>query len=461
MGNISQNLNNIYNNLKETKNQKKEYKIFNNNKSYIIKIFLLNNNILIKCENFQKLLILEESEKIFKFQFNTINNIFNYITNKFNSNKVFIKNSSNIDELILIFKIFDDKLKKELEIQLNLLSNKNNNFYKKDPNNIHFLKKLSTISYNCYSVDNSFTVFKSINELTYLIYSNENVSIICYCLNNEQIITEIANAHCQEYITNINHCYDRKNKKDIIMSVSGDNNNIKLWDFSNWKCILNINNINKIGFLESACILNIEKDNFVISSNWNYEDVENIKVFDFKGNKIKEIINSNEKTYYINTFYELEQTTYYLIAGNFNYMKSYNYHKNKLYHKYYENNNYGAHLSAVIYKNKDITELIESCVDGYIRIWNFHLPKLLNKINTTSNNFKGIFGICLWNEKYLFTACNDNVIKLIDLENNIIAKKLEGHKKIITCVKKIIHPKYGECLISQGYKNDQLYLWVI
>ena len=48
MGNISQNLNNLYNNLKETKNQKKEYRIFNNNKSYNIKIFLLNNNILIK-----------------------------------------------------------------------------------------------------------------------------------------------------------------------------------------------------------------------------------------------------------------------------------------------------------------------------------------------------------------------------------------------------------------------------
>ena len=61
-------------------------------------------------------------------------------------------------------------------------------------------------------------------------------------------------------------------------------------------------------------------------------------------------------------------------------------------------------------------ELIESCVDGFLRIWNFHRGKLLYKIDTTVDNFKGIFGICLWNEKYLFIGCNNSEIKLIDLK---------------------------------------------
>jgi hypothetical protein len=346
-------------------------------------------------------------------------------------------------------------------IELTLLLNNNNSFFRKEPKNIHFLKQLSRKAYNCYSVDNSFTVFKSINEITYLIYTSENFSIVCYCLDNEQIITEIAFAHSYEYITNFNHFYDSKNKKDIIMSISGDNNNIKLWDFSNWKCILNIENINKIGFLESATILTMDNDNYIISSNWNYDEVEKIKVFDITGKKLKEIINSDEQTFHLNTFYELDEETYYIIAGNLNYIKSYNYTKNKLYQKYNEGNKNGAHLNTIIYQKKDATELIESCVDGFIRIWNFHSALLLKKINTNTDNFNGIFGICLWNEHFLFTGCNNSEIKLIDLEKKIITKKIKGHIKPVTCLKKIIHPKYGECLISQGYKNDQIYLWII
>ena len=61
---------------------------------------------------------------------------------------------------------------------------------------------------------------------------------------------------------------------------------------------------------------------------------------------------------------------------------------------------------------------------------------------------------------YLLAGCY-NDIKLIDLNKNTIIKTFEGHKKLITCIKKVIHPKYGECLISQGYKNDQLKLWII
>ena len=66
---------------------------------------------------------------------------------------------------------------------------------------------------------------------------------------------------------------------------------------------------------------------------------------------------------------------------------------------------------------------------------------------------------CFWNNKYLFAGYEDKSIKLINLENGFIYQTLLGHKEIILTMKRIIHHKYEECLISQGYRDDQIKLW--
>ena len=39
------------------------------------------------------------------------------------------------------------------------------------------------------------------------------------------------------------------------MTISLEDNNIRIWNLINWECILNIKNINKTGYLYSACFL--------------------------------------------------------------------------------------------------------------------------------------------------------------------------------------------------------------
>ena len=192
-------------------------------------------------------------------------------------------------------------------------------------------------------------------------------------------------------------------------------------------------------------------------SNCNYEgNSEPIKLFDFNGNKNKEINNDNDKTLFIDVYYEELLSNIYIIICCFNYVKSYNYYNNKIYHKYYDNDNEG-HLSAIIYFN-EVTKLIESCIDGYIRIWNFHTGLLLNKIKLSD---KYLYGLCLWDEYQLYVGCGDKTIRLIDLKNELVVKKIIlGNKTEVLTIKKFNHSQYGECLICLGLSNDKIKLLI-
>ena len=153
---------------------------------------------------------------------------------------------------------------------------------------MQLLISLANDSFAYSGVDNTFTVFKSINNLLYLIYSNKNKSIICYNLINFRKVNEIKNAH-NSYITNFRHYLDNNNRRDLILSISPNDNNIKLWNINNWEILVNIKNL-KIGNLCSACFLNENNNTYIITNIYYWGDItELIKVFDTNGNKIKEI----------------------------------------------------------------------------------------------------------------------------------------------------------------------------
>jgi len=326
--------------------------------------------------------------------------------------------------------------------------------------NIEFSKDLITDSYVDYNLDNTFCVFKSINNILYLIYSNYNNSIISYSIIENKKVNEIKNAHdcC---ITNFRHYYDQLNKRDLIISISCENNNIKLWDINNLFCLSNIEYINEKGYLFSAFLLKDYNNQIYIISSNAYDNPEPIKIFDLNGNFIKHINNSNDITYFIDTYYEYvdnKLNEIYIISGNQGNIKAYKYSKNDLYFKYCDNDNKG-HCSIIIYKdNFSIIKLIESGFDGIIRIWNFHSGILLNKI--IINNFP-LYGICLWNNNYLFIGCKDKTIKILDLKSNNIIKELKGHNNRVSSIKIIKYQINEEFLISQGFDNEEIKLWNI
>ena len=74
--------------------------------------------------------------------------------------------------------------------------------------------------------------FNLINDILYLVYSNKKNSITLYNVINNKKIKEIQNDHTG-YITNLRYYLDKINKKDLILSISSYNNNIKLWNIDN------------------------------------------------------------------------------------------------------------------------------------------------------------------------------------------------------------------------------------
>ena len=336
----------------------------------------------------------------------------------------------------------------------NTFQKNSNNEYGSDPQNIEYLKELTKDSYTSNCCDNIFTLFTSINKIPYLVYTNRKYSIIFYNLKEDKIEKEIQKAHGRLEISNFQYFLDPYNLTDLIISVSGVANNIKIWDLKDYECIVNIEDNIKNGYINSAFIINDNKKNYIIVDNIGSDP---IKVYDFDGDKINEINDSNEKSFFIDYYFDKKTAKNYIISGSHGYVKSYDFFENKLYNKYFDIDNDSNHFSVVINSKNDIIKLIESSNDGFIRVWNFNSAELLNKI---SINNQPLFGICLWNENYLFAACEDKNIKLIDLKNEKIIKEFSGHSKAVSAVKKIKIPKYGECLVSQGMRDDQIRLWI-
>ena len=84
-----------------------------------------------------------------------------------------------------------------------------------NPQSIELFSDLIENSFSIFPLDNSFIVFKSIDNIIFIIYSTENKSIICYNLNDQKETIEIRNYH-SDYIINFRHQMEKVKKREGI-----------------------------------------------------------------------------------------------------------------------------------------------------------------------------------------------------------------------------------------------------
>ena len=307
---------------------------------------------------------------------------------------------------------------------------------------------------------NVFCYFKSIiSNKYYLVYINENKSsIIWYDILNKQKINSII---IKLPVATIRHFCDEKNKRDLIMTIHYDNA-IKVFNIFNCECILEINNINvNEGDIDSACFINDNNTIYIATSEYKFEKFEHgncdpIKIFDLTGTKIKEINNSNEATYTVDCYYDKKLSKIFLITNNDYHIKSYDFYENKLYHKYMNSSSIKYMTSGgFIYDNEDIIKLVEPDNCGNLKFWNFHTGDLMKIINI---GIEHLDDICFWNNNLLFISTFEEGLILYDINKEKCIQKYKVNGKIIA-IRKIIHPEFGECILTHYHGASPIQLW--
>ncbi len=320
-----------------------------------------------------------------------------------------------------------------------------------DPNELVFKQDICSNSHKTNSIDRVFCAFKSFNGEPLVVWGSTSLNIEFYDCNKDKIVKTIFQAHKQT-IFSCRHYPDVRLRKDYIITSSNDRS-VKVWDITKDNYDLYISNVHNGYYIYSVSLLcHIHKEtNYIITSCPN----EKMKVWDFSGAYLRNFGQSNESTYFIDIFYNKIQKKYFVINANSNDVKSYHFETGDLYQKY-KGTPQTWHMSAVVNDVNDIFVLIESDGNGTIRIWNFDTAELLKSINST--NSINLRGICLWNDRYLFAAGNDSQVKLFDLEEGKFVKTFTGHTSTVCTLEKIMHPKYGGCLISHAL-DGKLKIW--
>ena len=321
---------------------------------------------------------------------------------------------------------------------------------------LSFYKNLTKKTNSIYQGDNNFAVFETINKEIFLVYSGKNCSIFFYDIDQDNLIKTISQAHSQQ-ITNFRYSRDKNNSRDLVLSISDKNKNIKIWEVKTFSCILNLENVYFDGFLFSSCFLieEIIKKSYIITINFSNEP---IKIFNFKGAIVKSIDNREDHTYIVDSYYNSFQKRYYIITGDENFIISYNFEDGKIYNKYCDYSSASClHMFFEITLKDTEASLIETDLLGFVRIWNFDTGSMIKKY-LVGKDLK-LRGICLWSEKYIFVGANDKKVKLIDLNNGKVLDELKCNE--IPCtIKKINSYKFGECLLFMGKSyNGQIKMW--
>jgi WD40 repeat protein len=362
------------------------------------------------------------------------------------------KVDEKLNEIESKFQTQIDEIEKLFIIENNeLIYTKSSSHYKSNPNKLALKFDLCTTAHKSNSIDGVFCTFRCTKGESLLVWGTPSFTIEIYDLKQEKIIKTVT-AHTST-IFSCRHYLDKLKNKDCVVTSSYDKS-IKVWLCETWTNIINIQAAHTGYYIYSVCLLSdqLSKKNYVISSAPN----EFTKVWDSNGKFVREMGVNSESTYFIDSWYDTKAKKHYILNANSQDVKVYDFSTGLLFKKY-AGTPQTWHMSAIVNEVNKVPQLIESDGNGNVRIWDFNNGNLLKTISTSGINLRGI---CLWNEQYLFSSGSDYNVKLYDLNKGVLVNSFKSHTSTVCSVQKIVHPKYGECLISHAL-DGKLKLWSV
>ena len=332
-----------------------------------------------------------------------------------------------------------------------------NKDFEKNPN-LEFKEIIKEMDF-CFGINDIFDIYydkKQNNEL-FLISADKNDSISITRIKDKKLIKSIPRGF-KKSIKMLRHFYSPIKTTDYLIS-SFSNSILKIYDLSN-----NYNLIHTIdvdyssnSIIYSSLLYFSEKGDFLITSSNSNENNDYTKIYDFSNGALVENINFTNR---VDIYYLLlwnKENNDYLIQCSIRDIYLYNF-ENKDITVLHKNENSTIHNSACLVKKNDgIDYLYVGNVNGLIDVWNLQNYNLEQSIKYSKSYF---YHLISWNNRYILVAEKMNCsIIVIDTEvNKVVSVYKDIHQSFVVSLKKIMHPIYGECLLSSDL-NNEIYLW--
>ena len=396
---------------------------------------------------------------------------------KYSDNEKLLTKQKDLENIIYTKTLYDSMQSKSFSVQEKITSFSNkldsdgkiilSNIFIKKPENglfsiegkrfntnsstLKFKIDLSTKAQKSFTIDNVIAVYVGYDGNSYLAAPiSTTFEIEIMNLRDNKIVHSLKGHSAHIYI--VRHYFQRKSSTDFLISTSSERK-VKVWNLKTYECLITLNKCHTGTYLYSALLLfdNINNLNYIVTSCPN----EYMKLWDFDSGKfIREIGSTSDYTYFIN--YWNNNNINYIINANSSNVKIYGINKSKEIYREFLAPQSTWHMSAFVERMNDINYLFESDGNGYLRIWNIEKKEIYKSIQASGCNLRGI---CFWNDRFIIAASSDKGFKIFDLENNKNIITIHGHESVLCTVQKIMHPLYGESLISSGIDGN-IKLWI-
>ena len=393
-----------------------------------------------------------DNDKLMKYQKDLKNVIygkylFEHLKNNENAlvGAITLKNDINEYVTKIIKSIFPD------EKGIKIYVNQNKIDFMMDPRDLKYKETITNKCLKSFTIDCIFDAFTAFDGNCYLASSHGSpFSIEIYNLLNNKVVVTL-NLLKQIYI--IRHYAQFSKRIDYLLTTTTEKS-IKIFNLNTFKEHLTINNCYTGTYMYSALLLfdDLEVKNYVVTSSPN----DYIKFWNLDNGKfIKNVGSKDDYTYFIN--YWKNNDKYYIINANADNVKIYGTEKENQLFGEYSGTERTWHMCAFVDKMNDIDTLFESDGKGYVRLWNLENHQLIKSIQVKTFSLRGM---TLWNQKYIIVASSDKSFKILDLEEGTLACSISGqHFNSMCSVKKIMHPLYGESLLT-GSIDGTIKLWI-
>ena len=346
-----------------------------------------------------------------------------------------------------IFVVDVEESNNNKDTQINHKFIKNPNFkYKFEINKSFYPFKLNDI----------FEVFISFKDKKeYIATPNFNYEIDIFSITDNKKILSIKGQSTR--VSLLKYYINNKDKNEYLVTAD-EFYSVFIWDITD-----NYNLKHKINvtfYCISSCLLvfpHFMKESYLLVSSSNYNEKSNIKIYSLNNGTFLKYLNNADKTYFLLLWYNMNNSSYYIIHFEDRKIVINNLLKEELYLTI-EKNREEIICNGFIFNKNNNDYLFYASTNGIINIW-----ELFNKKNYKTFEIKVnyLYEMIEWNNKYCIIIDNNNSIIILDIENNIIISKIIGKDvNNVKSIKKIYHQIYGESLLT-GHNDNSIKLWNI